>query len=118
MWKAVAIVSRLRSDPFPRRSAPSRSADAAWPLSHRLKHCHVQRLGDEQRVMDRIEALIGRLAPMAICDACVVERLDLATPELASQNIRALAGMHGYVRETCDCALCGEAKPAIRQASH
>jgi hypothetical protein len=28
-------------------------------------------------VTDRVEALIGRLAPAAICDECIVERLAL-----------------------------------------
>lgn len=75
-------------------------------------------MGDERRIMTRIEALIGRLAPLAICDTCIVERLEIAASDAVSRNTRALAGTHGYVRETCDCALCGESKVAIRRMSH
>jgi hypothetical protein len=63
---------------------------------------------------DRVEALIGRLAPAAICDACIVERLALTAPRQASQRTRELAGTRGYERVDGDCALCGEAKPVIR----
>jgi hypothetical protein len=59
--------------------------------------------------------LIGRLAPAAICDECIVERLALTALHQASQRTRELAGTRGYERSDEDCALCGEAKQVIRR---
>lgn len=70
---------------------------------------------DRTKVVDRVEALIGRLAPAAICDECIVERLALSALHQASQRTRELAGMRGYERCEEDCAICGEAKPVIRR---
>jgi len=64
---------------------------------------------------DRVEALIGRLAPAAICDSCIVERLNLNAMHQASHRTRELAGTQGYERCELDCAICGEAKPVIRR---
>lgn len=66
-------------------------------------------------MMDRVEALIARLAPAAICDDCIVERLALNAPHRASQRTHELAGQRGYERCEEDCAICGEAKPVIRR---
>jgi hypothetical protein len=65
--------------------------------------------------MDRVEALIARLAPVPICDECIVERLSLAALHQASQRTRELAGQRGYERATAECATCGEAKSVIRR---
>lgn len=70
---------------------------------------------DQTIVADRVEALIGRLAPAAICDECIVERLSLSALHQASQRTRELAGMRGYERCDDECAICGEAKPVIRR---
>lgn len=64
---------------------------------------------------DRVEALIGRLAPAAICDACIVERLGLSALHQASHRTRELAGTTQYERCEEDCAICGEAKFVIRR---
>jgi hypothetical protein len=69
---------------------------------------------DPSAVTDRVEALIGRLAPAAICDECIVERLSLTALHQASHRTRELAGMRGYERRDDYCAICGEAKPVIR----
>lgn len=64
---------------------------------------------------DRVEALIGRLAPEPICDECIVERLGLSALHQASQRTRELAGMRGYERRQDDCTICGTAKFVIRR---
>lgn len=64
---------------------------------------------------DRVEALIGRLAPAAICDECIVERLTLNALHQATHRTRELAGMRGYKRCEDTCAICGEAKSVIRR---
>jgi hypothetical protein len=66
-------------------------------------------------VADKVEALIGRLAPEPICDDCIVERLGLAALHQASQRTRELAGMRGYERGQDECAICGSAKLVIRR---
>ncbi|WDA39323.1 hypothetical protein [Sphingobium sp. YC-XJ3] len=66
-------------------------------------------------MIDRVEALIARLAPAATCDDCIVERLALNAPHQASHRTRELAGLRGYERCEEDCAICGEAKPVIRR---
>ena len=64
---------------------------------------------------DKVEALIGRLAPEPICDDCIVERLGLSAKHQASQRTHELAGMRGYERRQDDCAICGTAKMVIRR---
>lgn len=64
--------------------------------------------------MDRVEALISRLAPAAICDDCIVERLGLAALHQASLRTRELAGTRTYERGEEPSSLCGEPKSAIR----
>jgi len=65
--------------------------------------------------MDRVEALIARLAPVPICDECIVERLNLAALHQASQRTRELAGQRGYARANAECSTCGESKSVIRR---
>lgn len=67
-------------------------------------------------MVDRVAALIGRLAPAPICDPCLVERLGLTALHQASQRTRDLAGSRGYQRLDAACAICGETGPVIRRA--
>lgn len=64
---------------------------------------------------DRVEALIGRLAPAPICDVCIAERLGLSALHQASHRTRELAGLRGYERCEDVCAICGEVKAVIRR---
>lgn len=57
-----------------------------------------------------------RLAPAAICDDCIVERLALNAPHQASQRTHELAGQRGYERSEENCAICGAAKSVIRRS--
>lgn len=65
--------------------------------------------------MDRVEALVHRLAPAAICDDCIVERLSLGGLHQASVRTRELAGSSNYERCQGSCALCGDSKSLIRR---
>ncbi|HEX7854648.1 MAG TPA: hypothetical protein VF503_13230 [Sphingobium sp.] len=65
---------------------------------------------------DRIEALIGRLAPDPICDDCIGERLEISDTQDVRQRTHELAGTRGYERKTSPCTLCGTAKLTIRRA--
>lgn len=64
---------------------------------------------------DKVEALIGRLAPEPICDQCIVERLGLAALHQASQRTHELEGTRRYERGQDECAICGTAKMVIRR---
>jgi hypothetical protein len=66
-------------------------------------------------VTDQVEALIGRLAPAAICDECIVERLALNALHLASHRTKELAGMRGFERCEDACTICDEVKSVIRR---
>src|SRR3546814_11801099 len=45
------------------------------------------------RSVDRVEALIGRLAPAAICDECIVDKLGLLALQQASHRARDMTGV-------------------------
>lgn len=66
-------------------------------------------------VLDQVRGLIERLAPEAICDDCITERLDLSVRQHANHKTRELAGMDGFERELAACAICGTAKKVIRR---
>lgn len=64
---------------------------------------------------DRIKGLVGVLAPEAICDGCIAERLGLSSPHQASHRARELAGEKGYERSKSRCAICDETKTVTRR---
>jgi hypothetical protein len=66
-------------------------------------------------VLDRVKALVTRLAPEPICDDCVTERLDLTVRQHANHKTRELAGTAGFERQISVCSLCGGTKKVIRQ---
>lgn len=65
-------------------------------------------------VLDRVRSLVERLAPAAICDECIAERLELSGRQQASGRTRELAGTFGFERQIGECALCGDTKKVIR----
>ncbi|OYW46429.1 MAG: hypothetical protein B7Z08_01010 [Sphingomonadales bacterium 32-68-7] len=66
-------------------------------------------------VLDRVRALIERLAPDAVCDDCITDRLSLTIRQHANHKTRELAGSAGFERQLGACALCGAAKKVIRK---
>ena len=67
-------------------------------------------------VLDRVRAFIARLAPEAVCDDCIAERLELSVRQHANHNSRELAGSGGFVRSKGPCSLCGADKLVIRKS--
>ncbi|MEZ5655386.1 MAG: hypothetical protein R3E04_05805 [Sphingobium sp.] len=65
-------------------------------------------------VLDRVRALIERLAPEPVCDDCITEKLDLTVRQHANHKTRELAGTHGFERRKARCVLCGAEKLVIR----
>lgn len=67
-------------------------------------------------VLDTVRAFITRLAPKAVCDDCIADRLDLSVRQHANHKSRELAGSDGFVREKAPCSLCGTEKLVIRKS--
>lgn len=65
-------------------------------------------------VLDRVRALIERLAPEPVCDDCITDKLELTVRNQANRKTRELAGSHGFERRKARCALCGSEKLVIR----
>jgi hypothetical protein len=59
-------------------------------------------------VADKVKALISVLAPEAVCDPCIAEKLGIASEHQVSHRTRELAGGHEFERRSDRCALCGE----------
>lgn len=57
-------------------------------------------------MVDRIHALISRLSPEPVCDACIAERLNLSTTQTANIKVREVVGTGGYERRRDICSLC------------
>jgi pantothenate kinase len=67
-------------------------------------------------VLDQVRAFIARLAPAAVCDDCIADRLDLSVRQNANHKTRELAGSDGFVRAKGPCGLCGADKLVIRKS--
>lgn len=65
-------------------------------------------------ILNDVERLVRRLAPEAVCDDCITERLGLSVRQHADHNTRELAGSNGFVRSKDGCSLCGATKLVIR----
>lgn len=64
---------------------------------------------------DKVKGLISVLAPEAVCDSCIAERLRLGSEHQATHRTRELVGDGGFERCTGTCALCGEARAVTRK---
>lgn len=64
---------------------------------------------------DKVKGLISVLAPEAVCDPCIAERLGLGSEHQATHRARALAGEGGFERCTGSCALCGKTVAVTRK---
>lgn len=104
----------MRDRPWAPQSG-CRHAGRMRRLSHTVQICQGNRKEAARAVTDRVEALIRRLSPAAICDPCIAERLALTALHHASQRTRELAGMGGYERSEEECALCRESQPVTRR---
>lgn len=66
-------------------------------------------------VLDQVSGLISRLAPEAICDDCIADKLNLSVRQHANHKTRELAGTGGFERRRDACSLCGSEKLVIRK---
>lgn len=69
----------------------------------------------DARLADKVKGLISVLAPAAVCDPCIAERLKLGSAHHATHRTRELAGDGVFERETGECALCGDVRQVTRK---
>lgn len=62
-----------------------------------------------------VQSFISRLAPEAVCDDCISDRLRLTVRQHANHKSRELAGAGGFERRKAECSLCGEEKLVTRR---
>lgn len=67
-------------------------------------------------ILDDVRAFISRLAPDAVCDDCIAERLGLSVRQHANHKSRELAGSGGFERRRSACSLCAKDKLVTRRA--
>lgn len=67
-------------------------------------------------VAERVNAFITSQYPEAICDACIVDGIELGRRAHASQITAALSTTSDFVRETGSCRHCGKRVMVIRKA--
>jgi hypothetical protein len=66
-------------------------------------------------VLDDVRSFIARLAPEAVCDDCIAERLELSVRQHANHKTRELAGSGGFERRKGMYGLCRSEKLVIRK---
>lgn len=62
----------------------------------------------------KIEALLGRLAPEPICDNCILNKLALTDIGDVAMNTTELAGMDQFERTSRKCSMCGDRQKVTR----
>lgn len=65
-------------------------------------------------IYNRIRAFVERLSPELVCEACVVERLEIREEQMAASIIHELTGHAEFERELGPCAMCGEVTQTTR----
>jgi hypothetical protein len=68
-------------------------------------------------IAEQIEKLVVRLDGAAVCDDCIIDRLDLSVRSQANVVTRALGGQRGFERQRQECTLCGTIKTVIRHGA-
>ena len=68
-------------------------------------------------VLERVREFLIKNSPMAICDDCIAEKLDLSIRQHANHKTRELASMPKFDRHEDTCGICGSAKKVIRYAA-
>jgi hypothetical protein len=96
--------------------APIAAGPALWGvLDSKGTAGSKRRRGEVGTVADKVKGLISVLAPEAVCDPCIAERLGLGSEHQATHRSRELAGDGGFERRNGTCALCGETRAVTRK---
>ena len=62
-----------------------------------------------------LETHDAQIAPAAICDDCIANRLDLNARQRSNHKTRGLADVPGFDRCRDACSVCGSVKLVIRR---
>jgi hypothetical protein len=65
-------------------------------------------------VLEEVAGLIKKVAPDAICDDCIADKLSLSVRQHANHKTRELAKLRGFMRGEGKCSFCGSDKKIIR----
>lgn len=57
-------------------------------------------------VLERVQALLSRLAPKAACDDCIADELKLTVRQHANRKTVILSKEASYARGVGDCCIC------------
>lgn len=71
-------------------------------------------VGSEMTVFEQVRSFIARLAPDAVCDDCIAEKLDLSVRQHANHKTRELSRTAGFERSRGQCSLCQSEKLVTR----
>ena len=66
-------------------------------------------------VLEDVRNLVEGMAPAAVCDDCITDRLRLRVRQHANHKTRELANAPEFVRCQNNCAVCGSVKLVIRR---
>lgn len=65
--------------------------------------------------LERVKALIKRLAPSGICDGCLSEAVKIETRSEARALARQLVGHDGLERANGSCCMCRNVRAVTRK---
>lgn len=65
-------------------------------------------------VLEKVRGLIERLAPHAVCEDCITDRLKLSVRQHVNDKRRELAAEPRFERGVDVCSLCRSHKKVIR----
>ena len=66
-------------------------------------------------VLEDVRNLVEDMAPTAVCDDCIKDRLRLRVRQHANHKTRELADAPEFDRRKNYCAVCGSVKLVIRR---
>jgi hypothetical protein len=65
-------------------------------------------------IAERVYNFLAERVPLAFCDDCIAERLELSRRQQAHRVTTALGTTANFHRKDGTCSLCGETRKVIR----
>jgi hypothetical protein len=95
-----------------RRGKANSQPDRMPACAALLVHWH----GCSILIAERVYNFLAERVPLAFCDDCIAERLELSRRQQAHRITTALGTTSNFHREDGTCSLCGETRKVIRHA--
>lgn len=67
-------------------------------------------------VLERVKALLTRVAPNAVCDDCIAREIGITPRQHANHKTRELERSREFDRGVGQCSMCKHTKKVIRYA--